>query len=30
MRLLALVVPPAVAQSADIRFVGQSRATPQP
>ena len=29
MFLLALAVPPAVAQSPDIKFVGQSRATPQ-
>ena len=29
MLLLALAVPPAVAQSPDIKFVGQSRATPQ-
>jgi len=27
--LLALAMPPAVAQSPDIKFVGQSRATPQ-
>ena len=29
MLLFALAVPPAVAQSPDIKFVGQSRATPQ-
>jgi hypothetical protein len=27
--LYALAVPPAIAQSTDIKFVGQSRATPQ-
>jgi hypothetical protein len=27
--MFALAVPPAVAQSTDIKFVGQSRATPQ-
>ena len=29
MLALALAAPPAVAQSTDIKFVGQSRATPQ-
>lgn len=29
MLLLALAAPPAAAQSTDIKFVGQSRATPQ-